>query len=250
MSNHYLFISNYKSYLSYEQSLQWLEHYGNSLITFSKELQNQKIILCPSFDALPAFTDFFKNSDISIGAQNCSPFNAGPYTGEVTAQSLQQLGCTYGFVGHNERRIYFHETDEEIAQKIQQLITHQIIPIFCIGETKDQYEKKQTKHILQAQLNVLVPLFKEKNTHLCIAYEPQWLIGTNLSPDNSYLSEIFEFLNQWGKDTIPSASCTLLYGGNVQESNSAVLKQIPTIQGLLIGRASLDFQKFKKIVLS
>ncbi len=241
------------------------------------ENQEAKLILCPSFESLASIINILKSTRISIGAQNCSQHKEGAYTGEVSAQSLAEIGCQYCIVGHSERRQYFGETNEMVAEKVAQLHEYNIQPIICIGETKQEHEKKQVYDVLTKQLAPVLEtvrflqqaspfakatedrqdkgkigapklMFGVKN--IIIAYEPVWSIGTGIIPDHTYLEQVFIWLGEQIKKYLPNTHIQLLYGGSVNEQNISNLKQILYINGFLIGGASTDFQKLKKIVQS
>ncbi len=248
-STSFLFAANWKMQLSFDQALQFCK---NNLDGFQELgiLPGADIVICPSFDAVYSVAQLLNQTNIAIGAQNCSIHSTGAYTGDVSAQSLAQLGCTYCIIGHSERRTHFGETNHDIARKTERLLEQSIRPIICIGETKDQYEQKATFDVLQGQLEpILDSLKKQPANSFCIAYEPVWSIGTGKVSDNSYLEEVFDFIQQKCTNVLSQACYTLLYGGSINENTAPIIRQARHIGGFLIGGASLDFQKFKKIVL-
>lgn len=238
-----LYVANWKMQLPYTKAVEFARDNKHNFINLAKQ-SNAALVLCPSFDALSSIATLFNDNTILIGAQNCAPYPVGAYTGEVSVQSLQEIGCRYCIVGHSERRTYFHETDELIAQKIKLLQAHNIAPIVCIGETKEQHAKKEIHAVLRAQLEAVEPF-----EHIIIAYEPVWAIGTGIPATTSYIQEIFDWIAQECEKHI-GAHYTLLYGGSVNGENAKELKAISGLGGFLIGNASLDFQKFQNIVLS
>lgn len=244
----FLYVANWKMNLPYNQAVAW----SKNLPELTKFVDSEKkIVLCPSFDALYQIAQAVKESPIAIGAQNCSRHHAGAYTGEVAAQSLADLGCTYCIVGHSERRQQYNETDIEVAAKVERLLEVDIQPIICIGETKEQYQALETKHVLEKQLDFIMDVLNQMSNlrpQICIAYEPIWSIGTGLVADPDYLTDIFVWLDQLIKDECPDTQAQLLYGGSVTPENAAHLRSIAVIQGFLIGGASIDFQKLKNIV--
>jgi triosephosphate isomerase len=237
----YHIIGNWKMYLSYNQVKAFFTE--NNL----GELKKHTLILCPSFDSLSQTNQFLKNSQIKLGAQDCSAFKPGAYTGQIFAQSLKELGCNYCIVGHSETRKYYHITNEEVAQKALQAVAADLIPIICIGESKEEYQQQKTIKVLEEQLKPILALKEQiKNKQIMMAYEPVWSIGTNIVPDNEYLEKIFSYL----KEALKSFKVILIYGGSVDNTSIKTIKQVSLIQGFLIGRASTDFQELKKIVLS
>lgn len=213
-------------------ALQELQHRGRS-----------SIVLCPSFEALAPIAQIIGRK-VALGAQDCSAYERGPYTGQVSAPSLREIGCTYCIIGHSERRI-LGETNELVARKVEQLIKQAIIPVICIGETREQYEQGKVFDILKTQLAPLISILTKYKNPTVFAYEPVWSIGTGLVPEPAYLQKIYQWLKS---ETSQIPECQLIYGGSVNESTVQGLISIKEIKGLLIGDASLDFQKLQKIV--
>ena len=149
----YLYVANWKMNLSFQQSINFCTNNSDALKQLSSAAD---IVLCPSFDALAPITQIFKNTNIAIGAQNCSEHKSGAYTGEVSALSLTELGVKYCIIGHSERRMYHHETTENIIKKIELLYANNITPIICIGETQQEFENNQTLMVLTEQLKPIL----------------------------------------------------------------------------------------------
>lgn len=241
-----LIIANWKAYFSYAQAIEWMELYGKELHELMKRNNNNSLVLCPSFDALACIVAPSKH--LLWGAQDCSPYEAGAYTGEVLAQSLAQIGCSYCLIGHTERRLLFHETTLAIILKLEQLITYNITPIICIGENEQEYQADNAQNIITAQLTpILEYAQKQEIPHLHIAYEPLWSIGTHEIPPKDHLDRMATHIQKLtNKHAIKS---TLLYGGSINSSTIDPL-YFEHFQGFLIGKASTDFQELKKIILS
>ncbi len=232
-------------------SLQHALLFCHELAKESKEVQ-QNIIICPSTIYLYPLIEHMKTSAMHFGAQDCSAFEKGAYSGQTSAQSLHELQVQYCIVGHSETRMYFNLSNEAVAQKALQLIKNDMSPIFCIGENEDALKAQQTFNILEAQLTPLIAAIKSCNpelTSIHIAYEPIWAIGTGRIPDNAYIENIFNWLHELFRINLPKTTLILLYGGSVDHNSAPLLKQIKGLKGFLIGNASLDFQKFKKIVI-
>ena len=242
----FLFAANWKMYQSFDQALQFVKTNKDALIQLG---QSNQIAICPSFIALYPLIQELKHS-IQIGAQDCSAFESGPYTGQIPATSLKEIGCTYCIIGHSERREYNHETNQEIADKAKQLLQHELQPIICIGESIQQYENKETKAVLTAQLKPIFNVLEQSNFKktIYIAYEPVWAIGSGRTPEKGYLEDIAGWLGEQCKTQAPQLSMAIMYGGSVGPENAKSLREITGIDGFLIGSASLDFQKLKKIV--
>ncbi|QOD38608.1 triosephosphate isomerase [Candidatus Wolbachia massiliensis] len=192
-----------------------------------------KLVICPPFTSFPNNIEL--NNSISIGAQNCHHQKSGSYTGEISAEMLKELGCTYVILGHSERA---HETDSEIKLKSEAAIESDLHPIICVGENAEDYKSGKTREIIEYQCKNRLP------THgkYTVAYEPIWAIGTGHVPSNGAIAEVIEVIE----------SCTgkkhVIYGGSVNSENIENLLNISSLSGVLIGSASLDFDCFYKIV--
>jgi triosephosphate isomerase len=241
----YTYIANWKMNISYNKSLDYCIDNQEQLKRLSTVAH---IILCPSFVALAPVIEILKNSNVSIGAQNCSEYALGSYTGEISAQSLAQMGIKYCFVGHSERRIHFGETTDIIIKKINLLLSNNIQPIICIGETKEHFEQNATLTVLTEQLKPILENIEWANKPMLIAYEPIWSIGTGIIPENTYLEEVFVWITKLVTSYKPKHVSQLLYGGSVTEKNIAQLKTISNIDGFLVGEASTHFEQFSAII--
>lgn len=227
-----------------ERAKSFIRDQIDILPTYPSSLE---LIICPSFIALEDACTQTHGTRLHIGAQNCSEYQMGPYTGEVDAASLASIGCKYAIVGHSERRLHYHETDEIIGNKIARLLENNITPIVCVGEQALSTSIKQTQEALHKQLVPIIANSNQAKTIL-VAYEPIWAIGTGITPTMDHLKTIVGWLAHTLATTLPGTSVYVLYGGSVSETNAAEILAIPGLDGLLVGNASLDFQKFQNIV--
>ena len=255
MNKKFLYIANWKMNMPFSNVTKFLNSSYNNLILLANQ---HSIILCPSFTELPFCHEKLKNSSISLAAQDCSPHSLGAYTGDISAENLKEHYVSFCLLGHSERRLYHKETDSIIAQKAIQLFNNDINPILCIGETKEIVESGKTISFLEKQLSsfldVIIQLHKQSKiiSNIYIAYEPVWSIGTGIIPKKEHLNTIFSWLSSHiTKQLKPieiQPSIKLIYGGSVNPHNASLFKNHPFISGLLIGKASTDFQLFEKIV--
>ena len=243
-----IYVANWKMNLSFNQAVTFCTNNSQALEQLSS---NAEIIICPSFDDLAPTSNLLKNKNIMIGAQNCSEYTKGAYTGEVSSVSLAEMGVNYCIVGHSERRMYYHETTESIIKKIYLLYATNITPIICIGETHTEFLDNTTYNVLTEQLHPIIKSIhqqKEKHKKVIVAYEPIWAIGTGLIPEQEQLNAVFAWLSEFTQTQLPDYDIQLLYGGSVDQNNIAILKKTPLINGFLIGGASTNFDQFKTII--
>ncbi len=180
---------------------------------------------------------------VFIGAQNVSEYEKGAYTGEISSQMLADLDVDFCLIGHSERRMYFNESDESLNKKIKATLTKNILPVLCIGERIDDETKLA---ILKSQIqNALSNL--EPNIPLVVAYEPVWAIGTGKIPTIEDIESTCALVKSIIKDTL-GVEKPVLYGGSVKSSNSAEIVALKSVDGLLVGGASLDPQEFINIL--
>ena len=213
------------------------EEYQNQLENIEATSQ---MIVCPTYLNVNAF----RLKKMNLGVQNVSATTKGAYTGEISAEDLKTYHVEYCIVGHSERRQNQHESFEEINHKLLRLEENEIIPILCIGETKEEREQNKVKEILKEELESAIQDLKEKEK-IIIAYEPIWSIGTGIIPTKEEIIEVFEFI----KTILPNNK--ILYGGSANEKNIEMLKTIPQIDGFLLGGLSLkpnELQTFINIL--
>lgn len=184
---------------------------------------------------------------ISIGAQNCSYDTKGAYTGEVSSNSLKEIGVDFVLIGHSERRSLFNESNETLNQKTKQALESGLTVIFCIGESLEQRESGETNNVLKTQ--ILEGLKEIQSDNLLIAYEPVWAIGTGKTATPQLAQEAHEFIREvCAKEAkLDSNSLPILYGGSVKPSNAESLLSCKDIDGALVGGASLKAEDFNAL---
>lgn len=208
-----------------------------------------KTIFCPSFTELNITGELLQNSDSELGAQNVYYESSGAYTGEVSCNMLKNIECQWVIIGHSERRLFFGETDEIVAQKLDKLLSENLSPIVCIGETKNERENGKTKEVLSRQLSVAFENQKGNSLeNTVIAYEPVWAIGTGITATVDMVSDAHQCIrNIFNFNGFNGNEISILYGGSVTDENAAELSKITDVDGFLVGGASLDVDKFYTI---
>ena len=223
---------NNKSNLSKDEFIKYQQN-------LSSINSSNKMILCPNFLNI----NNFNLTNFSLGAQNVSMNNDGAYTGEISANSLKSYNVEYTIVGHSERRIYQKESLEEINEKIKKLLENNIIPILCVGETKEERKNNKTEEKIKEEITSAIEgLSDSDKDKLIIAYEPIWSIGTGIIPSNSEIEEVFKYI----KTFLPNNK--ILYGGSANEENIELLNQCKIIDGYLLGGISLKPEKLKVFI--
>ena len=217
------------------------------------------IVIAPPFLSLPKLADLLHHSNpgknahsIQIAAQNCSQFDSGAYTGEISVLMLREFFVHYVIIGHSERRSIFGETDAMINAKIKKARQANLKPIFCIGETLAEREAGQLEFVLRTQVTEGLKEVSEKDlSDIIIAYEPVWAIGTGVTATSEQAQEAHAFVRSLIADLYGSESASKIriqYGGSVKPDNAAELMACPDIDGALIGGVSLDPQSFLEII--
>ena len=215
-------VANWKSNKTYPDTLLWID--GFRSLQFNWEENSDKIVvICPSFTNLGSVQYDLQTKytlPVKIGAQNISPFEHGAYTGEIYAEQIQYY-ADYVIIGHSERRQHFGETDEILIQKVKLAIGGDLKPIFCV-------QGKET----------LVPEGVE-----IVAYEPVFAIGSGHPDTPEDAEEVSKFI----KEKNPHVT-SVLYGGSVNKEDVHTFTQLPSVDGVLVGGASLDPEHFMQII--
>lgn len=210
------------------------------------------IVLCPSFTSLQSVSEILKNCpEISLGAQNVSWEKAGAFTGEISIEMLKPLDVKYVIVGHSERRHILKETDDSISKKVRLLVDEGLRPILCVGETLEQRQAGQAKKIIEDQIyRDLSQIDLANSNDIIIAYEPVWAIGTGQNATSDDAAGIIRFIRDiLGKHHKGVANkIRIQYGGSVTSDNIDSFMEVPDIDGVLVGGASLKLDQFLKIL--
>ena len=248
-----IIIGNWKLNLDHLEAIQLFQKLNYSLNADIDE--KISIVVAPSHTSLRSIQTIIDADKLNIflSSQDVSMFNDGAYTGEVSAHQLAKLNISYCIVGHSERRQHFNETDEFVKVKINNLINKEITPIICFGESNDQRTEGNYMDFLLNQIeNSTKGLRKDKVDEIIFAYEPIWAIGTgqnaSLQDIVEVISKVKEFISK--KSFFNEEKIKFIYGGSVSPDNSYEILNSKIIDGALVGGASLDVDKFIKIIES
>lgn len=216
-----------------------------------KSHRTVEVVLAPSMLAVQSLSLQKERKLFKLASQNLYWKDEGAYTGEVSAHQLRGL-VSYAIIGHSERRHIFGEHDKDVRNKVQAAIRHGITPILCVGETAHERASKETSGVLHDQIvGGLANLTADEVAETVIAYEPVWAIGTG---DNALPSDVEtavhiirrQIEHLYGRTT--ASAVRILYGGSVASHNAASYLAITSIDGLLVGGASLKAPEFEAII--
>ena len=222
----------------------------NDLLKDQKEVE---VVVAPVAVTLAAACAVAECGSVAVAAQNVWGAPAGAFTGEWSVWHLRELGCRYALVGHSERRALHGESDALVGHKAVACLRGGVVPIVCVGETLLQHEQGQTRHVLERQLKaVLMPLSGHLARRLVVAYEPVWAIGTGQAAAqppqiNATLQELRQTVARYMGEGV-SKHVRFLYGGSVSLDNAREFMRQPHVDGLLVGRASLQAELFVHLV--
>lgn len=240
---------NWKSNETFNQADDLINDIAEGLRAFDST--DVDVIVCPPFPYLELVQDAAEDVEFFVGAQNVSKFDNGAYTGEVSAQMLQSMNVDYCIVGHSERRKYFFETNQDVAEKVNKLLAVDITPIVCVGESLEAREAGKHFDVIREQVSQgLFHLSAEAMEKVIIAYEPVWAIGTGKTATKEQAQEIHAFIRnmlaeKYSDDTAQEIS--ILYGGSCNAKNAKELFAQQDVDGGLIGGASLKAADFIEI---
>jgi triosephosphate isomerase len=188
-----------------------------------------------------------------IGAQNVHSSDFGAFTGEVSIPQLISIGVQSVLIGHSERRMYFHETDALVKEKVDACCKNELPFVFCCGESLEIREKGEHLNFIETQLSAAILQIKTSDLSLLtIAYEPIWAIGTGQTATIYQINEVHAFIRQVMQESFGEngAEISILYGGSVNTSNAKSIFACPDVDGGLIGGASLNASNFLELASS
>ncbi len=211
-----------------------------------------EVVVCPMAACLFAAKEAAAGSNISLGAQNVYFEESGAFTGEISVDTLLELGVSYVVLGHSERRQYFAETDETVNKKVKKCLEKGLKPIVCVGEQLWQRECGITDEFIAQQVKLALYGVSEYDMrNVVIAYEPVWAIGTGVTATSAQANDTIRAIRKTLAG-IFSSGCAeevrIQYGGSMNAGNVAELMAMSDIDGGLIGGASLKADSFAKIV--
>lgn len=246
------FGSNLKMYKGIKDTKDYLR----TLVENTKDISRDEIelFIIPSYTTLADVVSSIDRDYVRIGAQNMGWEDEGQFTGEISPVMLEEMGLNLVMIGHSERRHVFGETDIEENKKVKAALNHGFKALLCVGETAEEKEYGIAKEVIRKQLKVgFHGVDASKAKDIWVAYEPVWSIGVNGTPATA---DYAEMIHQIIKETLVELfgegekEIPVLYGGSVNPGNADELIVQPAIDGLFVGRAAWDADKFDTLIRS
>ena len=229
---------NWKMHMNCADSIKFLEEFL-PLIKDIKEDRN--IVIAPPFTAISTFSSYADLNLLNISSQNIHWEESGAFTAEISPKMLLEHNVKYAIVGHSEPRKYFSESDEQINKRAKSAQINGLTPIVCVGESLEQREKGEAERVITRQVEQ--GLEGISPSHLIVAYEPIWAIGTGKTCEAFDANKICSIIRK----LIGSEEVIIQYGGSVKPDNIDEIMSMSDIDGVLVGGASLDPSSFARI---
>ncbi|MGH3319662.1 MAG: triose-phosphate isomerase [Streptosporangiaceae bacterium] len=242
---------NWKMHATHLEALGIVQKLAFSLR--DDDLDAVEVAVLPPFTAIRSVQTLVDGDDLRVayGAQDLSPYEKGAHTGDVSAHMLAKLGCTYGVVGHSERRADHAESEELVNAKLRAALAAGLVPILCVGEGLEVRKAgEQVPHTLGQVDGALREVGAEQARTLVIAYEPVWAIGTGEVATPADAEEVCAAIRTRLAELYTgdlADGVRILYGGSVKSGNIAGIMDQPDVDGALVGGASLDPEEFVRI---
>ena len=239
-----LLIANWKMNLNAAASLELAQQ----IIAGAPSPTECEIWLAPSFTALATLSRSSAKGKFKLGAQNAHWSDKGAFTGEISVSMLAEHGVSFVIAGHSERRHIFHEDDHMCVERACAVLKGGMTVVFCVGETLAERDQGQTLSVLERQLNALLEkLDSNSAAQVVLAYEPVWAIGTGNVAQTEDINTAHLRLSTIWNAKFPSVSAPIIYGGSVNGQNFESISALESVDGALVGGASLDSKQFLKL---
>jgi triosephosphate isomerase len=249
-----LIAGNWKMNMDHVQGITLLQKIAWTLSDAKHDYSRVEVAVFPPFTDLRGVQTLVQGDELEVvyGGQDLSQFDSGAYTGDISGQFLNKLGCKYVLVGHSERRTIHSESDELLNAKVKAAYRHNLTPVLCVGEGLEiRQAGTHVQHTLDQLRADVEGLSAEDAAELVVAYEPVWAIGTGEVAGPEDAQEMCaairaELVTLFGDEV--AAKVRLLYGGSVKANNVAAILNEGDVDGVLVGGASLDPAEFASIV--
>lgn len=248
-----LIAGNWKMNLTHIEGAALVLRLISELRADNSGLADVDLVVCPPFTALDAVGGALAVNDtavpVALGAQDMHWQQSGAFTGEISAEMLRALNCTYVILGHSERRHQLGETDEQVGRKVAAALAAGLTPVVCVGETLAERQDGQAETVVARQLEALPAALGSGAGRIVVAYEPVWAIGTGVAAAPDDAEAMAEAIRRRlaAVDERLAAATRVVYGGSVTPDNAGDFLQLPNIDGALVGGASLNAESFAAI---
>lgn len=210
----------------------------DNIVEYEKLIHDKDVIVLPQYP----YMIFFSRGKYKLGSQDVSKFSKGSYTGEVCAKGLKKLGARFSLVGHSERKEHFNETLLDSKMKIQNLNDNDMIPIYCINQSEEEYLSDKELKCIEEQLEAIPDYTK----YLIVAYEPTWMIGKDeISIDLQHINNVLIKIKSYLMER--NINHSIIYGGGINKDNIASLKTLKCNDGFIISTSALDKDRLEYI---
>ncbi|MEE4196025.1 MAG: triose-phosphate isomerase [Bacteroidales bacterium] len=241
---------NWKMNKTFPEGIELIQQ----IINQAEVVGEVELIIAPPFIFTAEASKMLNGVNVKLGAQDCSNYRQGAYTGEISPLMLKSAGVEYVILGHSERRKYFHETNDLINAKIKLALETGLKPIICCGEILQERERDEHFQVVNKQIKEMFDgITADQFPQLIIAYEPVWAIGTGKTATPDQAQEMHQFIRENIKNsygTRVADNLSILYGGSCKPANAKELFSNPDVDGGLIGGASLKADDFIEIAKS
>jgi triosephosphate isomerase (TIM) len=243
-----LLIGNWKSNTTYAEAEALVDA---GIVAKNAVGESVWVGVAPPFPWLMALKAKVRDSELWMGAQNCSATDVGAFTGEVTASMLKEC-ATFVIVGHSERRAHYNDTDDVVRKKVTRVIEQDLHPVLCVGEMLGEREAGKAEDVVKRQLLAALEGFPDaRKDRLVVAYEPVWAIGTGVAATADDAEEMCAYIRGLLNVRFGDSRQTVIqYGGSANDKNAGELLSKPNVGGLLIGGASLKADAFNEMIAS
>jgi triosephosphate isomerase len=231
-------------------SLSFNADYLNTIKSDFNNYKNLNIGLCLPYPYLYQAKEFLEGTNIGWGSQNVAKFENGPHTGEVSAEMLKEFDSQYVIVGHSERSTAYCESDENIADKFERIKKYNMCPVLCVGETLIEREAGIMERVVSTQIDTIIKTYgADIFENSIVAYEPIWAIGSDLAASPDQANKMCNFIKEHICKSYNSdfKNFNIIYGGSVNSKNAVQLFTSEGLDGVLIGRASINISEFSQI---
>ena len=186
-----------------------------------------------------------------VAAQNVHFNDHGAFTGEVSIPMLKEHKINWVIIGHSERRTYDNETSVKCNEKMKALLANEMVPVYCVGETLEQFEAGETKAVVKQQIEEgFKDIIEDIAKTVVVAYEPVWSIGTGKAANKDIAQDVCKYIRKILKGLVGKAASKIrvLYGGSVKPENIKEYLSCPDVDGALVGGASLKIDSYTALL--